>query len=102
MNSIAVSKAYSNICRCLPFLGAHFELSSLRGILLFILLALGFFTAARAQVAASIKGMVTDLSGAPVASATVTAKNTETGAVRTTVTDDAGRYQIVSLAVGRY
>jgi Carboxypeptidase regulatory-like domain len=102
MNSIAVSKAYSNICRCLPFLGAHFELSSLQGILLFILLALGFFTAARAQIAASIKGMVTDLSRAPVASATVTAKNTETGAVRTTFTDDAGRYQIVSLAVGRY
>jgi len=55
-----------------------------------------------AQVAASIAGMVTDSSGAPVASATETAKNTETGAVRTAITDDAGRYQIVSLAIGPY
>jgi len=54
------------------------------------------------QIAASIAGMVTDSSGAPVASATVTAKNTETGAVRTAITDDAGRYQIVSLAIGPY
>jgi Carboxypeptidase regulatory-like domain len=54
------------------------------------------------QIAASITGTVTDSSGAPVASATVTAKNTETGAVRTAITDDAGRYQIVSLAIGPY
>jgi hypothetical protein len=32
----------------------------------------------------------------------VTAKNTETGAVRTDTTDDAGRYQIVSLTIGPY
>ena len=57
---------------------------------------------ARGQVSASIKGIVTDSSGAPVASATVTAKNTETGAERTAITDDAGRYQMVSLAIGPY
>ena len=57
---------------------------------------------ARAQVSASIKGIVTDPSGAPVLAATVTAKNTETGAVRSATTDDAGRYQIVWLAVGQY
>ena len=53
---------------------------------------------ARAQVSASIKGIVTDPSGAPVPAATVTAKNTETGAQRSSATDDAGRYQIVWLA----
>jgi hypothetical protein len=57
---------------------------------------------ARAQVSASIKGMVTDPSGAPVPGATVAAKNTETGAVRSSITDDAGRYQIVWVAVGQY
>ena len=57
---------------------------------------------ARAQVSASIKGIVTDPSGAPVPAATVTTKNTETGAARSAITDDAGRYQIVWLAVGQY
>jgi len=55
-----------------------------------------------AQVSATMHGFVTDPSGAPVAAASVTAKNTETGAERTTNTDDAGRYQIVWLAVGQY
>src|SRR5207245_10224256 len=41
-------------------------------------------------------------SGAGVPAARGTAKNTETGAVRTTVTDDAGRYQVLSLPVGEY
>jgi hypothetical protein len=45
---------------------------------------------------------VTDPSGAPVPAASVTAKNTETGAERSSVTDDAGRYQILSVAVGQY
>src|SRR5712675_1146108 len=57
---------------------------------------------AHAQVSASIKGTVTDQSGAPIPAATVTAKNTETGAARGAITDDAGRYQFVWLAVGQY
>jgi len=56
----------------------------------------------RAQVSASIKGVVVDASGAPVAGAEVTANNTETGAVRSASTDDAGRYQIIWLAIGPY
>jgi len=55
-----------------------------------------------AQSSASIKGIVTDPSGAPVPGAAVTAKNTETGAMRSANTDDAGRYQIVWVAVGQY
>src|SRR6202140_260725 len=58
--------------------------------------------AARAQVSASIRGVVTDASGAPVAQVTVRAKNLETDAVRTINTDDAGRYLVLALPVGRY
>jgi Carboxypeptidase regulatory-like domain len=67
-----------------------------------LLLLLCCLQPARAQVSASLKGVVTDPSGAPVPAATVTANNTETGAVRSVTTDDAGRYQIVWLAVGQY
>jgi hypothetical protein len=55
-----------------------------------------------AQVAASITGIVTDPSGAPVPTATVTTKNLETAAVRNSSTDDSGRYLILSLPVGQY
>jgi len=57
---------------------------------------------ARAQVSATLKGIVTDPSGAPVPSAAVQTKNVETGAVRNSSTDDAGRYLAVSLPVGEY
>ena len=57
---------------------------------------------ANGQVSASIKGVVTDASGAPVAGAQVTGRNIETGAVRNAATDDAGRYQMVWLAIGPY
>src|SRR6202045_175897 len=67
-----------------------------------LLMMLTCLPSALAQSSASIKGIVTDPSGAPVSAATVTAKNTETGAVRSASTDDAGWYQIVWLAVGQY
>jgi len=57
---------------------------------------------ARAQISASIKGIITDPSGAPVPSATVKTKNVETGAIRSGITDDAGRYLVLSLPVGEY
>jgi hypothetical protein len=66
------------------------------------LTVLGFASLAQAQVSASLSGQVTDPSGAVVPASAVTAKNTETGAVRTTITDDAGRYQVLSLPVGEY
>src|SRR5713226_3939921 len=56
----------------------------------------------QAQVAASITGTVADPSGAPISAAAVTAKNLETAAVRTSTTDDAGRYLLLSLPVGQY
>ena len=57
---------------------------------------------ARAQVSASISGVVTDPSGAAVPSANVTAKNLETDVLRNTVTDKAGHYQMLALPVGEY
>jgi hypothetical protein len=58
--------------------------------------------AAWAQVSASIHGVVTDASGAPVSQAAVKVKNLETEAVRTSTSDDGGRYLVVALPVGRY
>src|SRR5712671_1006878 len=72
-----------------------------RAALLMLLLA-AFMRPAQAQVAASIKGNVMDASGAAVPAVTVTVKNIETGAIRSGVTDDAGRYLVVSLPVGEY
>jgi outer membrane receptor protein involved in Fe transport len=50
----------------------------------------------------SISGTVTDPSGAVVTGATVTAKNTATGAIRTTSTSSAGTYLISNLPPGPY
>ena len=66
------------------------------------MLLLGCLPAAHAQVSASIKGVVTDPSGAPVPSAAVAAKSVETGAIRNSTTDEAGRFQLLALAVGEY
>jgi hypothetical protein len=57
---------------------------------------------AHAQVSASIKGIVSDASGATVPSSIVTTKNLETGAIRSAATDDAGRYLVPALPVGQY
>ncbi len=54
------------------------------------------------QVSAVISGTVTDQSGATVSGATVTVKSADTGAVRTTSTDDSGLYRVFSLPVGEY
>src|SRR5713101_7884652 len=55
-----------------------------------------------AQASSSITGMVSDPSGAPVPAVQVSARNLETGAVRNITTNDSGRYEILSLPVGRY
>src|SRR5260370_42266706 len=73
---------------------------SLLGFLL--VLVFSCLPSAHAQVSSSIAGTITDPSGAPVPSASVTARNLETGAVRTSLTDDAGRYLELSLTVGQY
>jgi hypothetical protein len=55
-----------------------------------------------AQVSAALSGRVTDQTGAGLSGATVTAKNTDMGISRETVTDAAGRYELPALPVGRY
>jgi len=55
-----------------------------------------------AQVSASLSGTVTDQSGGLVSAAAVKATNADTGAVRSTLSDSAGRYRFLSLPVGHY
>ncbi len=74
----------------------------LRSLPIALFLLFAYLPSAHAQVSASVKGLVTDPSGAPVASAQVTARNLETGAVRSSATDEAGRYQLLALPVGEY
>src|SRR5215472_5509075 len=70
--------------------------------LLLFLLVFGMPRVARAQASSSITGTVTDPSGAPVASAGISTRNLETGAVRQSSTSDSGGYKILALPVGRY
>src|SRR5712671_3913098 len=67
-----------------------------------VLVTLAGTSPVRAQVAASMTGIVTDPSGAPVPAARLTAKNIETAAVQNAATDDAGRYLVLALPVGQY
>ena len=67
-----------------------------------LLLMLAGATPVLAQVKASIKGTITDPSGAAVASATVTARSTETSVSRTTVSESDGTYLLLALPVGSY
>ena len=55
---------------------------------------------ASAQVAAAVSGTVDDASGGVVSGATVTVKNLETGATRSTLTDDSGTFRILGLSLG--
>lgn len=50
----------------------------------------------------SILGTVTDQSAAAVPGAAVEVRNTETGAVRSTTSDAAGRFTLPNLAIGTY
>jgi Carboxypeptidase regulatory-like domain len=84
-----------------PQLGSPFRCSSTLAMgCLFAFLVLVPRT--QAQVSAAISGRVTDPAGSVVSGAAVTANNLETQAVRTTVTNEAGRYSILSLPVGVY
>src|SRR5215469_4187376 len=68
-----------------------------------ILLALWLFLpSASGQVSAVLSGTVTDQSGALVSEANVTARNVNTGASRSTLTDVGGRYQFSAVPVGEY
>ena len=55
-----------------------------------------------AQGEASISGLATDATGSAIPRATIRITNSETGAVRTILTDDSGRYEASLLTVGEY
>ena len=92
-----VDRASKTPSQVRPTIENRFGLAA--GCLFAILL---FASGANAQISADISGRVTDPSGAAVSGATVTAKNVDTEVVRTTTTDDAGRYWVLSLALGEY
>jgi Carboxypeptidase regulatory-like domain/TonB-dependent Receptor Plug Domain len=54
----------------------------------------------KAQVTGSITGKVEDASGAAVSSATITVKSLETGATRTTTTDENGNFNVPLVPIG--
>ena len=54
------------------------------------------------QITGSIRGTVSDPSGAVVDAAAVTANQTETGLTRTATTDHTGAYVLLELPVGHY
>ena len=74
------------------------------GLVAALLVSFIFLLASKAssQDSAAIFGTVADPSGAVVAGANVTAKNTDTGVVRAAVTGNMGRYQFLLLPVGLY
>ena len=57
-------------------------------------------TSARAQATAQLNGTVRDQSGAALPGVTVTVTQTDTGLVRSVVTDDTGSYVLQNLPVG--
>src|SRR5580692_8642216 len=54
------------------------------------------------EIAASIRGTILDASGGAVSGARVSVIQTETGLVRTAITDSQGAYVLVELLVGHY
>src|ERR1700757_5325440 len=60
------------------------------------------YSLAAQQITGTIRGTVMDPSNAVVQAATVTARQTETGWMRTTTSDRAGAYLLVELPVGHY
>jgi hypothetical protein len=57
---------------------------------------------AQTNVNAMIRGTITDSSGGVIAGAAVRITSTGTGAARTTMTDDQGRYAVSDLLIGDY
>lgn len=76
--------------------------SALSWIALAAVLILGTVTAAAQQTMASIRGTVTDLTGARIAKAKVVIQNEATHVQQSTVTTGSGTYAVSNLAPGSY
>jgi Carboxypeptidase regulatory-like domain len=67
-----------------------------------LLTLLAAVPAAAQRITATIRGTVTDSSGAVIPGATVTVKGEDTGLTRTATTNEAGNFSFPDLPVGRY
>jgi hypothetical protein len=74
----------------------------MRIVLCTVLMATAMIGARAQTVTGSVRGTITDPTGAAVAGATVTAKEVSTGVVTTTKTDRSGTYNFQSLRIGTY
>src|SRR5215470_9869862 len=72
------------------------------GKIAFLSISLGVLAWAQAVSTSQINGTVQDASGAVLPGAEITATQTDTGAVRMTITNEAGVYVLPNLAVGPY
>jgi hypothetical protein len=82
---------------------SHKSMKYWAGKLLALVFVLLVVRAAKAQLpTATILGVVKDATGAVVPGANLTAKNTETGATRTSLTAADGSYRFSALPVGNY
>src|SRR4051794_14303281 len=71
-------------------------------VLVSVLVVLLATVPAFCQSTTAIQGTIADASGAAVSNAQVTARNTGTGEVRSTLSDDNGAYLISLLPLGTY
>jgi outer membrane receptor protein involved in Fe transport len=78
------------------------SMRSAKTLTLVLITLLASLNAAGQQITASIRGTVSDPSGAIVPAATVTAKQVETGLTRVAITDRQGEYVLVELPIGHY
>src|ERR1700691_1579017 len=69
---------------------------------LFLMAILTSLNVAGQQITGNIRGTVLDPSGAMVQATMVTARQTETGLIRSAVTDRQGEYVLVELPIGHY
>jgi outer membrane receptor protein involved in Fe transport len=78
------------------------SMRSAKTLTLFLMALLTSLNLAGQQITGSIRGIASDPSGAIVQSATVTAKQIETGLTRVATTDRQGEYVLVELPIGHY
>src|SRR6202453_2517649 len=78
------------------------SMRSEKTLTLFLVALLTVSNVAAQQITGSIRGTVSDPSGAVVQAAAVTAKQIETGLTRLAVTDKQGEYVLVELPIGHY
>jgi outer membrane receptor protein involved in Fe transport len=81
-------------------MGKH--MSRLAAMACMLLIISASLNVAAQQITGSIRGTVSDPSGAIVQAARITAKQVETGLTRVVVTDHQGEYLLVELPIGHY